>query len=165
MPPYEVLVPTPPFQVQQEVRRLLHGRPSAPNECRHALAQRHIHALDKGSIQLGAQTQPAQGAAERLACPTTHQMRDPHQTPPLIAFLHLPVDQPGCEMPLARPSPDTLDPLPKMGRQSIEVQIQAVAGEDREAVRGQPLMQLVDHRMGGDLVPRTGYPLGDVARG
>jgi hypothetical protein len=61
--------------------------------------------------------------------------------------------------------PHTHDPLPKMGGERVEVQIQAVAGEDREAPWRQPPSEVVDHRMRGSLGPRAGYPLGDAAPG
>lgn len=52
--PYEVILCPPPFQMEQ-LRRLLHRRPGAANEGRHALSQRQIHALHKGGIQLSTQ--------------------------------------------------------------------------------------------------------------
>jgi hypothetical protein len=42
-----------------------------------------------------------------------------------------------------------------MGGQGIKVQVQAVAREQREAARGQPLAQIMDHSMGCVLCPRS----------
>jgi hypothetical protein len=45
------------------------------------------------------------------------------------------------------PSATHLAPVSKMGRQRIEVHIQAITGEQREAARGQHLSQRVDEQM------------------
>jgi hypothetical protein len=50
-------------------------------------------------------------------------------------------------LPSPRASPHSRDPLPKMGRERIKVQVQAVAGEHRGAARGQPLVQGMHCRM------------------
>src|SRR5512142_2782452 len=61
------------------------------------------------------------------------------------AFLHLAVDQAHCHLPLTYFP--TLDPLSKMSCQSIKVQIQAITGEDGEAVGRQELSQGVDEQV------------------
>ncbi len=64
-------------------------------------------------------------------------MRDPNQLAPSVAFLHLAVDQPRRHLPLASmPSlAINLEPVSKMGCESIEIQIEAITGEDRQAER------------------------------
>jgi len=76
-------------------------------------------------------------------------MRDPHQFAPSVAFLHLTINQSFRHPPLASypPSATRLKPLSKMGGQGIEVQIQAITGEEREAARSQDLSQGVDDSM------------------
>jgi hypothetical protein len=93
-----------------------------------------------------------------------HQIGYPHQAATLIALLDLPIDQPSSDLPLAlrRPTPTTHWLL---RRQGVEILIQAVTREHREAEGGQPRMQLVDHRVSGLLAPCAGYPLGDAAPG
>jgi hypothetical protein len=112
-----------------------------------------LHALDKGRIQLAAQAQSAEGRLEPFACPAPHQIRDPHQTPTPIPFLDLPIDQPGRHLPPPHLSSAACHPLPKMRRQSVEVEVQAVTREDRAAASSQPSMQLVDHSMRDILRP------------
>src|SRR5262249_55193878 len=72
----------------------------------------------------------------------------------LLAFLDLPVDQPGCHLPPLHLPPNAGCPLTKMGCQGVEVVIRLIAREDRDTRRSQPPMQLVDHRMGRILRPR-----------
>ena len=68
-------------------------------------------------------------------------MRDPNQLAPPVAFLHLAVDQPRCHLPLAHVAPALthLKPPSKMSRERIEVEIEPVTGEEREAVGNQEL--------------------------
>src|SRR5215831_17249770 len=73
-------------------------------------------------------------------------MRDPNQLAPSVAFLHLAVDQPRRHLPLASMSSlaISLEPVSKMGCESIEIQIEAITGEDRQAARNQDLSERVD---------------------
>jgi hypothetical protein len=73
-------------------------------------------------------------------------MRHTNQLTPSVAFLHLAVDQPRRHLPLASmPSlAISLEPVSKMGGESIEIQIEAITGEDRQAARGQDLSERVD---------------------
>jgi hypothetical protein len=74
---------------------------------------------------------------------------DPNQLAPLIAFFHMAIDQACGHLPLAHIPPSTshFSPLPKMSREGIEVQIEAITGEERQTVRGQDLSQGVDEQM------------------
>ena len=76
-------------------------------------------------------------------------MRDPNQPAPPVAFLHLAIDQPRCYLPPApvAPSANHLEPLTKVSRESIEVEIEPVTGKERQAARGQALPQRVDEQV------------------
>jgi hypothetical protein len=52
-------------------------------------------------------------------------MGDARQLAPPVAFFHLTVDQPRCYLPLAHvaPSANHLEPLSKMGRECVKVQV------------------------------------------
>src|SRR5579859_8108864 len=73
-------------------------------------------------------------------------MRNPHQLAPLVAFFHLPINQSWRHLPLAcfPPSTSHIEPLSKMGGQGVEVQIEAITREKREAARNQEALQGVD---------------------
>jgi len=55
--------------------------------------------------------------------------------------------------------------VPKVGRQCVEIQVQPIAGKDRDALRGERLAERVNCRVGSVLRPWAGYPLGDAAPG
>jgi hypothetical protein len=76
-------------------------------------------------------------------------MRQTNQLAPSIAFLHLAIDQTCLHLPPARgvPSTSLFSPSPKMGRESIEIHIQPITGENRDAARCQELSQGMDHRI------------------
>jgi hypothetical protein len=80
-------------------------------------------------------------------------VRDPYQLASPVAFLHLAVDQPRCYLPLAHgaPSVNHLEPLTKVGRERIKVEVQAIAGEKREIAWSQHLSERVDESMGHGL--------------
>jgi len=114
-----------------------------------------LDALDKGGVQLSAQAQPSECRVERRARRAAQHVRDPHQPSPSIAFLDLTIDQLRRYLPPPRPSSDPCHPLPEMGRQGLEIEVQSVAREHGEAAARQPPMQLVNHRMGGGLGSRA----------
>ncbi len=77
-------------------------------------------------------------------------MGHPNQLASSVAFLHLAIDQASRHLPLAHDPPATTfcDPVAKMSRQGIEVEVEPVTGEKRKAIRGQSLSQRVDEPMG-----------------
>src|SRR5215467_6192105 len=76
-------------------------------------------------------------------------MGHPNQLAPSVAFLHLTVDQLRCHLPLAHVAPATthLEPLAKVGRERIKVEIEPVTREERDAARSQALSERVDEDM------------------
>ena len=76
-------------------------------------------------------------------------MRDPPQLAPLVAFFHLPIDQAHRHLPLAcfPHLAAHLEPLSKVSGEGIEVHIEAITGEEWQAVRSQELSQGVDNHM------------------
>jgi hypothetical protein len=70
-------------------------------------------------------------------CPQTHYLRDARQLASPVTFLHLTIDQLCCYLPAAGfpASATNLEPLSKMSGQRIEVQIEPVTGEERNAER------------------------------
>jgi hypothetical protein len=94
---------------------------------------------------------------ESRASPKAHHVSNPHQLTPPIAFLHLTIEQLCRHLPLVYfpASTNHFKPLSKMSRQSIEVHIQAVTGEERKATRSQELSQGVNNHMRHVLRART----------
>ena len=92
---------------------------------------------------------PLQGDREICLCSQTHHVRDPQQLAPPVSFLHLAIDQARSYLPLAcfAPLVTHLEPLSKVGRQRIKVQVETITGEERETARGQELPQRMDDRM------------------
>ena len=80
---------------------------------------------------------PHQGGCESGLCPQPHHRCDSRQPTPPVTFLHLAVDQARRHLPLTHVPASTtlLEPVPKMGRQGIKGQVQAIAGEERNAAR------------------------------
>jgi len=74
---------------------------------------------------------------------------DPYQLAPAVAFLHLAVDQAWLHLPPAHVAPSTyhLEPLSKVSRESIKVEIEAITAEERDAARSQEQSQGVDDPM------------------
>jgi hypothetical protein len=64
-------------------------------------------------------------------------MRHPHQLAPLVAFLHLAIDQSFCHLPPEYVPPEArhLEPVSKMGRQRREREIEPGTFEERETER------------------------------
>jgi hypothetical protein len=88
----EVILGRPPFQMQQQLGRVLHRRPGAADKGRHTLPQRQVNPLDKRGVHPPAQPQSNERRSERSVRPTAHHLAEPHQLPPLIGLLHLAVD-------------------------------------------------------------------------
>jgi len=92
-------------------------RTRAATLCRSVL----LHALDKCGVQSPTQAQSLQCGLERRMRSAAQHMRHTHQTPAAIVLLDLAVKQSRSHLPLANPPADTPDPLPKMGRQPVEI--------------------------------------------
>jgi hypothetical protein len=84
-----------------------------------------IQPLNVSGVEPSCETQSLQGSGERSACSKTHHRHDPNQLAPLVAFLHLAVDQARRHLPLTHftPSATHLEPVSKMGSQGIKVQV------------------------------------------
>jgi hypothetical protein len=65
----------------------------------------------------------------------------------------LSIDQARHHLPLACAPADAANPLTKVSCQRIEVQVQAIAREDRKTLRSQPRTELVDDAMRRVLCP------------
>jgi len=115
----------------------------------HPVADGQIHALDESGVESSRETQSLQGGFEICLCPQAHHRRDTRQFAPSVAFLHLTVDQPRCYLPLAHlpPSASYVEPLSKMGRESIKGEIETITGEERDAARCQGLSQEVHNQV------------------
>ena len=153
----KMIVRAPPLQMGQQVWGLLCGGPRAACQSCHAMPDGQIHPLNESGIQPPREAQSLQGSFESVLCPQAHQVGHPNQLAPAVAFFHLAVDQPRCHLPPADipPSTSLFSPCPKMGRQRIEIHIQPVTREEREATRGQELLQGVDDAMRGVLRARA----------
>lgn len=108
-----------------------------------------IHALNKSGVQPARKAQPLQGCFKRGICPQAHDVRDLYQLPSLVPFLDLAIDQTRRYLPSVDVSPamSPFLPLSKMSCQRIEVHIEAITRENRQAVGSQDLPERVDKQM------------------
>jgi hypothetical protein len=84
-------------------------------------------------------------------------VRNADQLAPAVAFLHLTVDQARLHLLPAHVAPSTthLEPLTKVSRDGIEVEIEPVTGKEQDATRSQGLSQGVKNRVCQVLRART----------
>jgi hypothetical protein len=89
------------------------------------MTDREVEPLNKSGIESSRETESLQSGFEGRACSQAHHVRDPNQLAPLVAFLHLALDQARFHLPPASmPSSATsLEPVSKMGGQRIKVQV------------------------------------------
>ena len=122
---HKMIIRAPPLQMGEQVCGLLSRRPGAACERCHAMTGSQIHPLNKSGVQLPSQAHPLQSDLESGTRSQAHEVRDPHQLAPLVAFLHLAIDQSYCHVPPESfpPSASHLAPVTKMGCERIEVQI------------------------------------------
>ncbi len=144
-----MIVGSPPFQVGQEVRGLLGRSPGTTRQSCHTMSDGQVYSLNEGGVQPSRKAHLLQGEGEICLCSQAHHRRDSHQLAPPVAFFHLAIDQARRYLPLANMSPslNPLKPLAEMGCEGIEVQIEAITGEERQIARGQDVSQGVDDRM------------------
>ena len=113
------------------------------------MTDRQVHPFNKSGVQASREAESLQGDLESGLCPQAHHMRDLDQLTPSVTFLYLAVDQARCYLPstgLPPPMP-YLEPVSKMSCQGIEVQIEAITGEERQTVLGQEPSQRVDEQV------------------
>jgi hypothetical protein len=103
----------------------------------------------KAVFNLPERPNPRPRDCEIGLCSKAHHRRDAHELAPAIAFLHLAVDQARLHLPPAHVAPSTtqLDPLTKVSRDGIEVEIEPVTGKERQATRNQDLSQGVQNHV------------------
>src|SRR6266849_1106551 len=120
---HNMILGSPPFQVNQKVWGRLRRSPGAACQRCHPVSDGQIHPLNKSGVQPSRETQSLQGDLESVPCPKAHHMRDSHQLATPVAFLHLTVYQLRRHLPLAcfPPWATHLKPVSKMGGQGIEI--------------------------------------------
>jgi hypothetical protein len=93
---------------------------------------------------------PCKVARISVLCPQAHDVGDPNQLAPPIAFFHLTVDQTRSHLPPEDfpPSATHLAPVSEMGGQRVEVEVEPITGKERKTAWGQHLSQGVNHRVG-----------------
>ena len=81
--------------------------------------------LDEGGVQPSREAHSLQSEREISLCPQAHHVRDASELTPPVAFFHLAIDQACRYLPLACFPPSTIqrEPVAKMGRQRIKVQV------------------------------------------
>ena len=144
-----MIVRSPPLQRGEELRRLLSRRPGPACQSGHPMTDGQIHPLNESRIHPPRKAQALQGDLESLLCSQPHHVRHPNQLAPSVAFLHLTVDQTWLHLPPAHVAASLthLEPLTKVSCEGIEVQIQAITGEERDAAGSQDLAQGVNDPM------------------
>ena len=112
-----MVVGSPSLEVGQQVWSLLGRGPGAARQRCYPLTDRQIQPFDKSGIESPRETQFLQSGLESSLCSKAHHVRHTNQLAPLVAFLHLAVDQARRHLPPA-PMPSSvtsLEPLSKMG--------------------------------------------------
>ncbi len=122
---HKMRVGSPPFQVGQQLWGGLRRGPGSTRRRRSSMTDSQIDLLDKSGVQPSREALPLQGERENCLFPETHHVRDPQQLAPTVAFLHLAVYQARLHLPSAHFPPSMIqrEPLSKMGRESIKVQV------------------------------------------
>jgi hypothetical protein len=89
------------------------------------MADRQLHPFDKSGIQPTREAQSLQGDSESVFVSKMHHMPDFYELAPPVAFLHLAIDQTSRHLPLPHspPARTSCEPVAKMGRQRIKVQV------------------------------------------
>jgi len=156
-----VIVRSPPVEVSLKVRSLEGCRPRASSQSGHTTTDRQIDPLDKGRVHSAREAEPLQSSCEGEPCPQPDHLPDVNQFAPPRAFGDLSIEQTCCYLPLGLCPPPMipLEPLPKVGCERVERGSEAIAGENRQAIRSQLLPQRVDEEPGH--VMRTGTQLED----
>jgi hypothetical protein len=87
-----VILGTPPLEMGEQMRRLLSRSPGAACQSCHAMTNGQIHPFDESGVQPSREAESLQRELKSGLCPQAHDVRDPNQFAPPIAFFHLAVD-------------------------------------------------------------------------
>ena len=113
------------------------------------MTDRQWSPFNTSGVQSPSEAHPRPRDLESGTCSKAHDVCHPHQLAPPIAFFHLAIDQARRHLPPEDfpTSTSHISPLPKMSREGIKVEIQAITREERETARGQDVSQGVDDGM------------------
>ncbi len=139
-------------------------RPCASSQSGHTTTDRQIDPLDKGRVHSAKEAEFLQSSCEGWPCPQPDNLPDVNQFAPPITFVDLSIEQTCCYLPLGLcPSPIIpFEPLPKVDRERVEMGSEAIASENRQAVRSQLLAQSVDEKLGHVMRARTQLEYGNT---
>ncbi len=133
------------------------------------MTERQVDALDKGSVDASRPAQGLQCLGEGGTSPQPDHLLDPHQSASSVALLDLAIEQSSGHLPLFPLALRRLDPVSKVSSEGVEVGIEAIAGEDRQAAGSQLFAQAVDeqegHAVGAWTQVESGNALGEGING
>jgi hypothetical protein len=81
-----MIIRSPPFQVSQQLWRLLSRSPGAACERCHPMTDRQWSPLNEGGVQSSRETSSLQSGRESVLCSKAHPVGHPHQLAPQVSF-------------------------------------------------------------------------------
>ena len=126
----EVIVSQTPLNVQSQVLSVVSDRPGSPGERGDEFAQGQVGSLNEYCLYQAAQGECFQSGADQLATALANDAVEKGDAPASSSFAQLSVLQPSVREPEMFARPGWFVPEVEMVRDSVEVLVQAVAGED-----------------------------------
>ena len=111
------------------------------------MAQGEIESLDEGGIERAGEAEGLEAFSEMRQVAQAHEAFDELELATAIRLFDLPIDQVMGDLPTGRTGGGVCRPLTEVGGQSVEVEIEAVAGKDRQAAGGQDERERMDDGM------------------
>jgi len=162
----EMIIRPPPLQIgKQFARELCRGpraTPSArpPDTATGGVTQSKVDAFDESRVECAGETERFEAVGEMGQVaqahaafdPSFHSGQAPSESAAAIGFLDLAVQQVERHLPTEFARSHIRDPLTEMGGDRIEVEVEAVTGEDRQTARSQDerdgVKQSIGHVLG-----------------
>jgi hypothetical protein len=130
-------------------------------QSRQRMTQGQADAFDESRVECAGETERLEAVGEVREVAQTPAAFDPSESAATIGFLDLAVQQVECHLPTEFARRHIRDLLTQMGGDGIEVEVEAVAGENRQTAQSQDERNGVKQSMGHGLGAWTELKRGD----
>ena len=130
-------VGAPPLEMGEQFARQLGRGPRATGQSRQSMTQGQIDSLHESGVERAGEPERLEPVGQAGEIAQAHATLDPSGSAAAIGLLDLAVQQVERHLPTEFAGSYIGEPLTEMGRDGVEVEVEAIAGEDGQTALSQ----------------------------